>query len=91
MFRARRKRYYIVIASMGSIADSGSTIPSIRGQGVHGIIHARCETVSDECLAYLQSKEIFCIFCGKETFDPVIMKEETYALFGIMEPMQTGQ
>lgn len=84
------KRYYIAIDPMGSIAYSGSTIPSIRGRGIHGVIHALCEAVSDDYLAYLQSKGISYIFCGKETFNPVIMMEKAYALFGIKKAILSG-
>ncbi len=86
----KEKRYYIVIDPMGSIAYRGSTIPSIRGRGIHGIIHALCETVSDDYLAYLQSKGISYIFCGKEAFDSVVMMEKAYALFGIQKAILSG-
>lgn len=86
----KEKRYYIAIDPMGSIAYSGSTIPSIRGRGIHGVIHALCEAVSDDYLAYLQSKGISYIFCGKEAFDPVIMMEKAYALFGIKKAILSG-
>ena len=75
---------------MGSIAYRGSTIPSIRGRGIHSVIHALCETVSDDYLAYLQSKGISYLFCGKETFDPVILMEKAYTRFGIRKAILSG-
>lgn len=86
----QEKRYYIAIDPMGSIAYRGSTIASIRGRGIHGVIHALCETVSDDYLAYLQSKGISYLFCGKEAFDPVILMEKAYALFGIQKAILSG-
>lgn len=86
----QEKRYYIAIDPMGSIAYRGSTIPSIRGRGIHSVIHALCETVSDDYLAYLQSKGISYLFCGKETFDPVILMEKAYTRFGTRKAILSG-
>ena len=48
------------------------------------------ETVSDDYLAYLQSKGISYLFCGKETFDPVILMEKAYTRFGIRKAILSG-
>lgn len=66
-------RYYIVVAPDGGIAYRDKYMPSIRDRGIHGIIHALTENISDDYLEYLRSKEISYIFCGKERFDPIMM------------------
>ena len=84
------KRYYIAIDPMGSIAYDGNIIPSIKGRGVHGVIHALCESVSDDYLAYLREKRISYIFCGKKEFLPDVMMEKAYTLFGVKKAILSG-
>lgn len=83
-------RYYIAVSPDGRIAYEDNQIPDIRGRGIHGIIHALTEDVSDDYLEYLQSKQISYIFCGREKFDPVLMMEKAYTLFGIRKAILSG-
>ena len=83
-------RYYVVMDPTGTLAYESNIIPSIKGRGIHGIIHALCESVSDDYLAYLQKKEISYIFCGKKDFDPEKMMTKAYALFGIKKAILSG-
>jgi len=83
-------RYYIAIAPDGGIAYRGKYIPSIRERGIHGIIHALTENIPDGYLEYLRGKGISYIFCGKETFDPVLMMEKARMKFGIKKAVLSG-
>lgn len=83
-------RYYIAISPYEHIAYESNLMPDIRGRGIHGIIHALTENVSDDYLAYLREKRISYIFCGRETFDPVIMMRKAYELFGIQKAILSG-
>ena len=83
-------RYYIAISPYEHIAYKSNLMPDIRGRGIHGIIHALTENVSDDYLAYLREKRISYIFCGRETFDPVIMMRKAYELFGIQKAILSG-
>lgn len=83
-------RYYIAVAPDGGIAYRDKYIPSIRDRGLHGIIHALTENISDDYLEYLRSKKISYIFCGKERFDPVMMMEKVYSLFGVKKAILSG-
>lgn len=83
-------RYYIAISPKGGIAYDHNYTPDVRGRGVHGIIHALTEDVSDDYIAYLREKQISYIFCGKEEFDPVLMMEKAYSLFGVKKAILSG-
>lgn len=83
-------RYYIAISPKGEIAYSDNRIPDIRGRGIHGIIHALTENISDDYLEYLRQKQISYIFCGKTEFEPVLMMEKAYSLFGIRKAILSG-
>ena len=83
------KKYYLAIDPQGRIAYDSRYIDK-RGRGRHGIIHVLTENISDDYLAYLHRMEISCIFCGKESLDPVVMMEKAYALFGIRTAILSG-
>lgn len=83
------KRYYIAISPDRHIAYPEKYIDQ-RGRGVHGVIHVLTENVSDDYLAYLRSREISYIFCGKTVLDPVVMMEKAYSLFGIRKAILSG-
>lgn len=82
-------RYYIAISPDRHIAYPEKYIDQ-RGRGVHGIIHVLTENVSDGYLAYLRSREISYIFCGRTALDPVTMMEKAYSLFGIRKAILSG-
>ncbi len=83
-------RYYIAISPYEHIAYESNLMPDIRGRGVHGIIHALTENVSDDYLAYLRERRISYIFCGREVFDPMLMMQKAYELFGVKKAILSG-
>ena len=82
-------RYYIAVSPDRYIAYPEKYIDQW-GRGVHGVIHVLTENASDDYLAYLRSREISYIFCGKTTLDPVVMMEKAYSLFGIRKAILSG-
>ena len=85
----KEDKYYVAVDPDGSIAYGASYL-DIKGRGRHGIIHAVTAKTDKAYLAYLKKNGISYIFCGENTFDPVIMMHKLYALFGIERALISG-
>lgn len=54
------------------------------------IVEALTDMVSDEYIAFLDSKNISYVFCGKDKIDASLLLEKLYKLFGIQKLMLEG-
>ena len=87
--QAPAEKYYIAIDPEGTVAYDSPYI-DVRGRGKHGVIHAVTAGTDVSYLKYLREHDISYIFCGDKAFDPVIMMNKVYELFGVRKAILSG-
>lgn len=81
--------YFVTIDPKGSIAYAEKYIEKKGRPRVHAV-EVLLESVSDDYIAYLRSKEISYIFGGKEELDPSLVMKKLHGLFHIDRLMICG-
>ena len=81
--------YFVAIDPKGEIAYDGKYIEK-RGRAKVHVIEVLLESVSDDYIAYLRSKDISYIFAGIDQLDPTLVMSKLCELFHIERLMICG-
>lgn len=81
--------YFIAIDPKGEIAYDEKYIEK-RGRAKVHVVEVLLESVSDDYIAYLRSKDISYIFAGKDKLDPALVMTKLQDLFRIDRLMICG-